>query len=159
VFKEEPPSAKDLINVPNAQQPAFNNKKEDKDKYNEWSSKVCKGVTNIMTGRRGKVMTIEQKQDLCACLDLLESHQSLMFSWDISLYVKPPALNPPRTPTAQIGSLPGDLKYEDPDDDYDDDDYDAVARPDWNLGEVRIVKQITTPFWYMARSILTCFLM
>jgi hypothetical protein len=151
VFKDEPPTANDLMNVPNAQQPAFNNKKEDQERYKEWSSKVCAGVTKIIGGRRGKIMTLAQKTDLCACLDLLESHQNLMFSWDISLYVDPPALKPPRIPTAQIGSLPGELKYEDPDDDYDDDGYDAIARPEWNFGEVRIVKQITTPYWYMVR--------
>lgn len=124
----------------------------------EWSSRVCAGVTKIITGRRGNVMEFKHKHDLCACLNLLESSQNLMFSWDISIYSNSPPLKQPRVASAQVGSLIGDLKYEDPEEDYDDEGYDAIARPEWNRGEVRIVKQITTPYWYMARYVLFAFL-
>ena len=55
-------------------------------------------------------------------------------------------------PTAKVGTLPGDITVQDQsDDDYDDDELDPVARPQWNLGEVRIVKLVTAPHWTMAR--------
>ena len=42
-------------------------------------------------------------------------------------------------------------RFEDSDGDYDDDDLDPIARPEWNPGEVHILKLPETPFWGMAR--------
>jgi hypothetical protein len=156
VFKAEPPTAADLLDVPSAQQPGTDNTEVDKAKYREWSAKVCSGVTQIITGRRGNVMQLSQKKDLCACLNLLEGSQDLIFSWDINLYTDPPPMKAPRVPSIKVGSLLGDKTYrecDEPDDDYDEDDLDSIARPEWNLGEVRVVKQLTTPYWYLARYI------
>ena len=62
-------------------------------------------------------------------------------------------LRPPRVPSDKAGYLPGEYKEAGPlGNDYDDDDLDPITRPDWNVGEVRIVKLSTTPFWAMARS-------
>lgn len=154
VFKTNPPKPTDLLTVPNAQQPSRQNSEIDKARYREWASKVTSGVTHIITGRRGQAMTKEQKIDLCHCLNLLDSKSELMFDWDISLYTNPPELSAPRVPTAAVGSLTGDKTYRDyenPEEDYDEDEIDPIARPTWNLGEVRIVRLPFAPFWSMAR--------
>ena len=82
------------------------------------------------------------KLDLCACLNLIDGDDPLPFDWDISMYTNPPPLKAPRLATAKVGSLRGDKKYSRPEseEDYDDEDLDSVARPQWSLGEVRIVK-------------------
>ena len=70
------------------------------------------------------------------------------------MHCAPSQLRPPRLPTSKIGSLPGDKPYKecDPlDDDYDEDGLDFIERPNWNLGEVHIMRQATPPYWGMAR--------
>ena len=139
--------------MPDAQQSKHHNKEADKFSYRDWL-KVTSGVTQIITGRRGFTMPQTAKLDLCACLNLLDAEEPLPFTWDISLYTNPPELKAPRVPTDKIGSLPADKtheQYADPEDDYDDDDLDSIARPEWNLGEVHVIKLPSAPFWTMAR--------
>ena len=102
-------------------------------------------------------MSQTSKLDLCKCLNLLEGEVPLPFVWDISIYTDPPELKAARVPTAKVGSMPGDKTYEElSDDDYDDDDLDPITRPQWNLGEVHIVKLSMAPHWTMARYFV-CF--
>ena len=122
--------------------------------HRKWATKVNRGVSEIITGRRGFFMSDAAKLDLCTCMDLLDAQEPLPFNWNIELYTKPPPLNPRRAPTTKVGKLPGDKTfdyYEGIENDYDEDDLDSVARPEWNPGEVRILKQTAPPFWAMAR--------
>jgi hypothetical protein len=139
--------------VPCAQQPAHHNSENEKTKYLSWASKVTTGVTKILTGRRGNVIPTAAKIDLFACLILLDCKDTLHFSWDISLYTDPPALKAPRLPSQKVGSLPGDKAYDEPGDDYDEEDFDSIARPEWNMGEVHVVKLLSAPYWCMARFV------
>ena len=132
------------------------NKEADKATYREFVSKVTTGVTQIINGRRGHVMPMEAKKDLCACLNLLDATEPLPFLWDISLYENPQEIRPPRVRTSKVGALLGDFK--DLADDDDDIDLDPIARPEWNVGEVRIVKLSASPYWTLARLIsLFCY--
>ena len=126
--------------------------------YRDWASQVSTGVTQILSGRRGNVMPRKAKIDLCACLNLLDGNEPLPFAWDIGLYTNPPPLNAPRLATATVESQPGDrtCSRADSDEDYDEDDLDAVARPQWSIGEVRIVKLTAAPYWAMARYCFFC---
>jgi hypothetical protein len=139
--------------VPDAQQPMHENKENDKAAYREWASQVATGVTQILSGRRGDGIPHKAKLDLCACLNLIDAIDPLPFDWDISMYTNPPPMNAPRLATAKVGSLRGDKKYSHPesDEDYDDDDLDSVARPQWSIGEVHILKLTVAPFWAMVR--------
>ena len=151
------PVAEDLNedNVPNAQQPMHDNKKKKKAEYRNWASKVTKGVTDIMNSRRANVMSHKAKLDLCTCMNLLDGTLPLPFIWDTGIYINPGALRLPRLPTAKVGSLPGDKTYREEvySDDDDDDLLDPIARPQWSMGQVRIVKLPTAPFWTMARCL------
>lgn len=154
MFKEDPPSPVDLESVPDAQQPSNDNSEPDIDKHREWSSKVSTGVTQIIQGRRGNFMPTSAKLDLCACLNLHDGTEDLKFDWDTSIYTSPPPLKLPRLPTDKVGLLPGDKPYrlfEEPDEDYDEDGLDLIARPELNMGEVRVAKLTMPPFWAMIR--------
>ena len=102
-------------------------------------------------------MTQEAKLDLCACIDLLESTDDLMFDWDTTIYLNttlPSTSSRPRKDI--IGLLPKDMMYKDyvdPEDDYDDDDLDLVSRPTWCLGEVHVAKKSSHPYWKMIRYV------
>ena len=141
--------------MPDSQQAMHDNNPTDKAAYRAWASQVSTGVHQILSGRRGNVMPQKPKLDLCACLNLLDGDDPLPFAWDTSLYTNPPPLSAPRLGTAKVGSQQGDRTYSRPDsdEDYDDDDLDSVARPQWCAGEVRIVKLTEPPFWAMVRYI------
>lgn len=136
-----------------AQQPMHHNKEKETREFEEWAAVVSKGVSQIINGPRANVIPTKSQLDLAACLNLLEGSLPLPFDWDISIYTNPQELKAPRLPTAKVGTLPGDKSYKraDSDDDYDDEDLDAVARPQWQMGEVRIVKMQVAPYWSMAR--------
>ena len=158
MFKADAPAAVDLCNVPPAQQPMNSNTEVKKAEYRTWAQRVNHDVSEIINGRRSYQMTNGAKNDLCACMNLMDAKEPLEFDWDIELYTNPSVLKAPRVPTEKLGSIPMEKPYKDcdqPDDDYDDDDLDPVDRPDWNIGEVRILKLATTPFWGMARYIHT----
>ena len=73
---------------------------------------------------------------------------------------QPAEARPPRLPTQKIGTMLGDKKYrayEDPDEDYDEEDLDAIDRPKWSVNEVHVVQMPTTPFWFLARFVLLWF--
>jgi len=140
--------------VPDAQQPTQRNSKPDQESHKKWAAKVNEGVSAILTGRRKWEIPVKSQTDLCMCMNLLDAITPLPFSWDIDIYTNPPPLRAPRVPTEKVGSLIGDKPYkefEDSDGDYDDDDLDPIARPEWNPGEVHILKLPETPFWGMAR--------
>ena len=143
------------MNVPDAQQSMHTQESEEnQEKHQTWAQQVIKGVGEIISGRRGKELNLASRLDLCICMNLLKVETPLPFLWDIDIYTKPPPLKPPRVPTEEVRSLIGDKPYKecnDSDDDYDDDDLDPIARPEWTQGEVRIIKLGRTPFWAMAR--------
>ena len=143
--------------MPDAQQPNRDNRKPEIEKHVVWAKSVINGVTKIISGRRGVNMPLAAKLDLCACMDLLSSNSPLEFDWDISLYLNPP-IRRPSTQVTQVGTLPGYKAYVDEEESDDNADLDPIERPEWNLGEVRIVQVPTTPFWTMTRYIINIFI-
>ena len=89
------------------------------------------------------------------CLGLLDAKEELPFIWDTSIYTNPGALREARLQGA-VGTLIGDTNYQEPGEDYDDDN-EATERPNWQLGEVRVIRLASPPFWAMARLELIVF--
>lgn len=141
--------------MPDSQQPMHDNNANDEAAYREWASQVSKGVHQIISGPRGNIMPHTAKLDLCACLNLIDGEDPLSFAWDISMYTNPPPLNAPRLATDKVRSIRRDKAYSRPDsdEDYDEEDLDTIARPQWNRGEVRILKMTEAPYWAMVRYI------
>ena len=138
--------------MPDSQQPMHDNNAKETEAYHDWASEVSKGVHQILTGHRAHFIPEKSKLDLCACLNLLEGDDPLTFDWDITMYTNPPPLRAPRLQTAKVR---GEQKYSGPDsdEDCDDDELDTIARPQWSIGEVRIVKMTVPPFWAMVRYV------
>ena len=127
------------------------NNARDEKAYRDWASQIATGVEQIITGRRGTIMSRDAKLDLCNCLNLMDGKEPLPFDWDVTLYTNPPPLPTYGPPKKHVNSVnhtpPGDAS----DEEYDLSDMDTVARPHWSIGEVHIVKLTASPFWTMAR--------